>query len=168
MKRRFRSVPTTLVALALGLAVAPVGARAQAGASQPDTTYRVILYLAEDGVPGDLSFRRLNEVVGEEAGAERIRQLLESSSVQRLQDVTILPGRDTPALRIGNVTVRVKGVYKEPHRDSMFLRVEVDGGREAFVKEIVSRFDESLVIAYPLTEGDRSIIALLVPTKISP
>ena len=110
----------------------------------------------------------LNEVVAEGGGADRIRQLLEASSVEQLEGVTIVPGRDTPALKIGNVTVRVTGVYKEPRRDAMFLRVEVDGGREAFVKEVVSRFDESLVLAYPLTEGNRSIIALLVPVGLSP
>jgi hypothetical protein len=154
----------TAVTIAATLWVAPV--LAQTG--QPDTTYRVILYLAEDGAPTDVTFQRLDEVVGEGAGADRIRQLLEASSVRQLEDVTIVPGRDTPALKIGNVTVRVTGVYKEPRRDAMFLRVEVDGGREAFVKEVVSRFDESLVLAYPLTEGNRSIIALLVPAKISP
>lgn len=154
----------TAVATAAVLWAAP--AFAQTG--QPDTTYRVILYLAEDGAPADVTFRRLDEVVGEGAGADRIRQLLEASSVRQLEDVTIVPGRETPALKIGNVTVRVTGVYKEPRRDAMFLRVEVDGGREAFVKEVVSRFDESLVLAYPLTEGNRSIIALLVPAKISP
>lgn len=161
------SVLAVLAVLVLAMTgwVTPV--RAQAGTA-PDTTYRVILYLAEDGAPAELSFRRLNEVVGEAAGADRIRALLEASSVRQLEDVTILPGRDTPALKIGNVTVRVTGVYKEPRRDSMFLRVEVDGGRETFVKEVVSRFDESLVLAYPLTEGNRSIIALLVPTRISP
>jgi hypothetical protein len=153
----------TAVAIASTLWAAP----ALAQTSQPDTTYRVILYLAEDGAPTDVSFQRLNEVVGEDAGAARIQQLLEASSVRQLEDVTILPGRDTPALKIGNVTVRVTGVYKEPRRDAMFLRVEVDGGREAFVKEVVSRFDESLVLAYPLTEGNRSIIALLVPVGIS-
>jgi hypothetical protein len=163
--RIFTRAACAVLALALAGEASPV--RAQAGTT-PDTTYRVILYLAEAGAPADLSFRRLNEVVGEEAGADRIRQLLEASSVRRLEDVTILPGRDTPALKIGNVTVRVTGVYKEPRRDSMFLRVEVDGGRETFVKEVVSRFDESLVLAYPLTEGNRSIIALLVPTRISP
>jgi hypothetical protein len=163
--RIFTRAACAVLALALAGEASPV--RAQAGTT-PDTTYRVILYLAEDDAPADLSFRRLNEVVGEEAGADRIRQLLEASSVERLEDVTILPGRDTPALKIGNVTVRVTGVYKEPRRDSMFLRVEVDGGRETFVKEVVSRFDESLVLAYPLTEGNRSIIALLVPTRISP
>jgi hypothetical protein len=163
--RIFTRAACAVLALALAGEASPV--RAQAGTT-PDTTYRVILYLAEDHAPADLSFRRLNEVVGEEAGADRIRQLLEASSVERLEDVTILPGRDTPALKIGNVTVRVTGVYKEPRRDSMFLRVEVDGGRETFVKEVVSRFDESLVLAYPLTEGNRSIIALLVPTRISP
>jgi hypothetical protein len=163
--RIFTRAACAVLALALAGEASPV--RAQAGTT-PDTTYRVILYLAEAGAPADLSFRRLNEVVGEEAGADRIRQLLEASSVERLEDVTILPGRDTPALKIGNVTVRVTGVYKEPRRDSMFLRVEVDGGRETFVKEVVSRFDESLVLAYPLTEGNRSIIALLVPTRISP
>ena len=161
---RVRS-PLAVLSLALVAFAAP--ARAQTAAEQ-GSTYRVILYIAENGAPTDLSFQRLEEVVGEEAGAERIRQLLQASSVRRLEDVTILPGGDTPALRIGNVTVRVRGVYKEPRHDSMFLRVEVDGGREAFVKEVVSRFNESLVLAYPLTEGDRSIIALLVPTSISP
>jgi hypothetical protein len=164
-----RPVPISALAsfalLVLGLTGTSAPVQAQA---TPDTTYRVILYLAEDGAPSELSFRRLDEVVSEADGADRIRQLLEASSVRQLEDVTILPGRDTPVLKIGNVTVRVRGIYKEPRRDSMFLRVEVDGGREAFVKEVVSRFDESLVLAYPLTEGNRSIIALLVPTKISP
>lgn len=163
---RFR-VRSPLAMLSLALVAYAAPARAQTAAEQ-GSTYRVILYIAENGAPTDLSFQRLEEVVGEEAGAERIRQLLQASSVRRLEDVTILPGGDTPALRIGNVTVRVRGVYKEPRNDSMFLRVEVDGGREAFVKEVVSRFNESLVLAYPLTEGNRSIIALLVPTSISP
>ena len=159
--------PLLLVA-ALALSPAnPVPALAQ-GDSAQESTYRVILYVAENGAPSEVSFQRLEEVVGEDAGPERIRQLLQASSVQRLQDVTILPGGDTPALRIGNVTVRVRGIYKEPRRDAMYLRVEVDGGREAFVKEVVSRFDESLVLAYPLTEGDRSVIALLVPAQLSP
>ena len=161
----YRYVLGAFVCLAFGLAAGAAPAQAQ---TDPDATYRVILYLAESGAPTDLSFQRLDEVVGEEAGAARIRQLLEASSVQQLEGVTILPGGDTPALKIGNVTVRVRGIYKEPRRDAMFLRVEVDGGREAFVKEVVSRFDESLVIAYPLTEGNRSIIALLVPTRLSP
>ncbi len=153
---------------AVGIAAALWATPAIAQTGQPDTTYRVLLYLAQDGAPNDVTFQRLNEVVGEGAGADRVRQLLEASSVEQLEDVTIVPGRDTPALKIGNVTVRVRGVYKEPHRDSMYLRVEVDGGREAFVKEIISRFDESIVLAYPLTEGNRSVIALLVPANISP
>ena len=153
-----------IVAIATALWAVPAAAQAPT----PDTTYRVILYLAEDSAPSEVTFRRLNEVVGEGAGADRIRQLLEASSVEQLEGVTIVPGRDTPALKIGSVTVRVTGVYKEPRRDAMFLRVEVDGGRAAFVKEVVSRFDESLVLAYPLTEGNRSIIALLVPVGISP
>lgn len=162
---RFR-VRTPFVVLSALLVACAASARAQD--AQDGSTYRVILYIAENGAPTDLSFQRLEEVVGEEAGAERVRQLLQASSVRRLEDVTILPGGETPALRIGNVTVRVRGVYKEPRHDSMFLRVEVDGGREAFVKEVVSRFNESLVLAYPLTEGNRSIIALLVPASISP
>jgi hypothetical protein len=158
------AVALAAVVIATTLWTAP--ARAQIPA--PDTTYRVILYLAEGTAPTDVSFQRLNEVVGEGAGADRIRQILEASSVEQLEGVTIVPGRDTPVLKIGNVTVRVTGVYKEPRRDAMFLRVEVDGGRAAFVKEVVSRFDESLVLAYPLTEGNRSIIALLVPVGVSP
>lgn len=162
---RFRIyLPLAILALAVATA-APARAQDDSG---EDSTYRVILYVAENGAPTELSFQRLEEVVGEEAGADRIRQLLQASSVRRLQDVTILPGGDTPALKIGDVTVRVRGVYKEPHRDSMYLRVEVDGGREAFVKEVISRFDESLVLAYPLTEGNRSVVALLVPAHISP
>lgn len=168
MTRFPKSVLGAFVCLVLGLAIGVAPARAQTGAADPDATYRVILYLAEAGAPTDLSFQRLNEVVGEADGADRIRQLLEASSVEQLEGVTILPGGETPTLKIGDVTVRVRGIYKEPRRDAMFLRVEVDGGREAFVKEVVSRFDESLVIAYPLTEGNRSIIALLVPTRLSP
>ena len=159
-------VRSSLALLSLVLVAFAAPARAQDAGQE--STYRVILFIAENGAPTELSFRRLEEVVGEEASADRIRELLQASSVRRLEDVTILPGGDTPALKIGNVTVRVRGLYKEPHRDSMFLRVEVDGGREAFVKELVSRFDESLVLAYPLTEGNRSVIALLVPTSLSP
>lgn len=158
-------VRSSLALLSLALVTLAAPGRAQDAGQE---TYRVILFIAENGAPTELSFRRLEEVVGEEASADRIRELLQASSVRRLEDVTILPGGDTPALKIGNVTVRVRGLYKEPHRDSMFLRVEVDGGREAFVKELVSRFDESLVLAYPLTEGNRSVIALLVPTSLSP
>jgi hypothetical protein len=160
--------PIAFAVLALALAIAAAPARAQGEAPQPDTTFRVVLYIAEDDAPAGLSFRRLDEVVGEAVGEDRLRQLLDVSSVRRLEDVTILPGRDTPALKIGNVTVRVTGVYKEPRRDSMFLHVDVDGGPEAFVKEVVARFDESLVLTYPLADGNRSIIALLVPTKLSP
>ena len=164
MTRLRIQLPLAVLAIAVATATP---ARAQGDAGQ-ESTYRVILYVAENGAPTELSFQRLEEVLGEEAGADRIRQLLQASSVRRLEDVTILPGGDTPALKIGNVTVRVRGVYKEPHRDSMYLRVEVDGGREAFVKEIISRFDESIVLAYPLTEGNRSVVALLVPANISP
>jgi hypothetical protein len=165
MTRTIRSLTIALAALATAF-VAPGPTRAQD--AEPTTTYRVILYLAENGAPTEVSFRRLQEVVGDDASPDQIRQILQAGSVRRLQDVTIVPGRETPALRIGDVTVRVRGVYKEPRRDAMFLHVEVDGGREAFVKEVVSRFDESLVLAYPLTEGDRSIVALLVPARISP
>jgi hypothetical protein len=45
----------------------------------------------------------------------------------------------------------------------MFLRVEVDGGPEALVKELISRFDETIILAYPLAEGNRTVVALLVP-----
>ena len=166
MRQSRFTVAAALTAVAIAATFWAAPALAQTGT--PDTTYRVILYLAEDSAPTELSFQRLNEVVGEGTGADRIRQLLEASSVEQLEDVTIVPGGNTPALKIGTVTVRVTGVYKEPRRDAMFLRVEVDGGRAAFVKEVVSRFDESLVLAYPLTEGNRSIIALLVPAKISP
>lgn len=75
----------------------------------------------------------------------------------------MVPGQETPAIRFGDVTFRIQGVLKEPRRDSVFLRLEVDGGREAVVKEMLASFDETIVLAYPLAEGDRSVVALLVP-----
>jgi hypothetical protein len=134
--------------------------------AQESSTYRVILYIAEGGGPSDVTLTRLQEVWGAGEGVDRLRALLAASEVQQLEDVTILPGRETPALQIGDVTVRVSGVYREPRRDAMFLRVEVDGGPEALVKELISRFDETIVLAYPLAEGNRSVVALLVPTQI--
>jgi hypothetical protein len=128
-----------------------------------DSTYRVILYLAEGGAPTDVTLTRLHEVWAEGESVARIQGLLRSGQVQQLEDVTILPGRETPALQIGGVTVRVTGAYKEPRRDAMFLRVEVDGGPEALVKELISRFDETIILAYPLAEGNRTVVALLVP-----
>ena len=139
---------------------------ASARAQQQDSTYRVILYLAQDGAPTDVTLTRLQEVWTAADGGDRLRELLSASDVQRLEDVTIVPGRDTPALQLGNVTVRVRGVYKEPHKDAMFLRVEVDGGPETLVKELISRFDETIVLAYPLAEGNRTVVALLVPAHM--
>ena len=147
-----------LAGLLLVLGAGPL--RAQGGGE----TYRVILYIAEDGAPTDVTLRRVQEVWREGEGVERLRALLSASSIQRLDAVTVLPGGDTPALRIEDVTFRVTGVLKEPRRDAMMLRVEVDGGKEALVKEMVTRFDETIVLAYPLTEGNRSIVALIVPT----
>lgn len=147
------------------LALVLAGA-ASARAQQQDSTYRVILYLAQDGAPTDVTLTRLQEVWTAADGGDRLRELLSASDVQRLEDVTIVPGRDTPALQLGNVTVRVRGVYKEPHKDAMFLRVEVDGGPETLVKELISRFDETIVLAYPLAEGNRTVVALIVPARI--
>ena len=150
-----RSIRSTSLRSSVSYPVSWPGAHAQdqTGASDPDATYRVILYLAEAGAPTELSFQRLNEVVGEADGANRIRQLLEASSVQQLEGVTILPGGDTPTLKIGNVTVRVGHLQgTAPGRD-----VPASGGRRrqgGFREGVVSRFDESLVIAYPLTEGE--------------
>lgn len=138
----------------------------QGETGQDGSTYRVILFLTEDSAPRDVEIRRLKEVWSEGEGNDRLRSLLEAGAIQRLDAVTILPGQDTPAIRVGGVTVRVKGVLKEPRRDSMFLRVEVDGGREALVKEMISGFDETIVLAYPLTEGNRSIVALIVPARM--
>lgn len=141
---------------------------AQAPTDPASRSYRVILFLAEDGAPREVEIQRLKEVWREGEGADRLRQLLATREVRRLDEVTILPGRETPIVQIGDVTVRVNGVLKEPRRDRMFLRVEVDGGEEAFVKEMISRFDETIVVAYPLARGDRSIVALIVPTGGSP
>jgi len=139
---------------------------AQAQGADASTTYRVILYLADNGGSQEVSLRRLDEVWTEEEGVERLRELLSAREVRQLEEVTILSGRDTPALRVRDVTVRVRGVYRQPGRDSMFLRVEMEGGADTFVKELISGFDETIVLAYPLTEGDRSIVALILPTRL--
>ncbi|HUP20418.1 MAG TPA: hypothetical protein VM778_10750 [Gemmatimonadota bacterium] len=149
---------TALAGIALASATAPL-AHAQEGGS----TYQVILYIVEDGSRREMTLQRLDEVWTEGESVARLQALLDSDRIQRLEDVTVLPNQDTPALRLGNVTVRVKGAYREPRRDAMLLRVEVDGGSEALVKEMVSRFDETILLAYPLTEGNRSLVALIVP-----
>ena len=151
---RFGAITALFVALS--------GAMGHAYA-QERSTYQVILYLAQDVASSDITLTRLQEVWSEGENVARLQALLDANQVQRLEDVTILPGRDTPALQLGGVTVRVTGAYKEPRRDAMFLRVEVDGGPEALVKELISRFDETIVLAYPLAEGNRTMVALLVP-----
>ena len=156
---------TTVYALAaLGVAAATMATPGPARA-QESTTYRVILYVAEEGAPRQMSLQRLDEVWAEGESLERLQALLDVSSLQRLEDVTVLPNQETPSLRMGNVTVRVRGAYREPRRDAMFLRVEVDGGSEALVKEMISGFDETILLAYPLAEGNRSIVALIVPVS---
>ncbi len=157
-----RSPHPILVAVALlaGWALTPSVVRAQEA-----STYKVILYLAEDGATKEATIQRLHEVWNESQGPEQLKRLLSAQSVKRLEDVTVLPNRDTPAMKIGGVTVRVRGAYKDPKHDSMFLRVEIDGGQEAFVKEMISKFDETILLAYPLAEGDRSVVALIVPTS---
>lgn len=156
--RVFRTIFGLVIALGLTAGV-PAGLRAQGEAS----TYRVILYLAEQGAPQQVQIQRLDEVWSEGDGAERLKTLLNSGSVRQLEEVTLVPGQDAPTIRFGDVTFRVKGVLKEPRRDAMFWRLEVDGGREALVKEMISSFEETIVLAYPLAEGDRSVVALLVP-----
>ncbi|MFN2383660.1 MAG: hypothetical protein ABR559_05285 [Gemmatimonadota bacterium] len=165
MNNPVRALPIVRLMFAAMVLATSFGAARDSFAQAPNSTYRVILYIAESGGPTDVSLQRLTEVWSEADGAAKLRALLSTGAIQRLDDVTILPGRDTPAIQLGDVTVRVKGVYKEPRRDSMFLRVEVDGGREALVKEMISRFDETIVLAYPLAEGDRSIIALILPAE---
>lgn len=159
---RIRHFKTAAVTAFLALA----GASVAGAQTESATTYRVILYLAEDGGPSEVSLERMREVWSEEEGTEKLQELLSASRVRRLEDVTILPGRDTPAMKLGDVTVRVRGVYREPRRDSMFLRLEVDGGAETLVKELISKFDETIVLAYPLAEGDSSVVALIVPTEV--
>ena len=157
-------IAVLLAAFVLAPLAIPRASFAQEGAASG--TYRVILFLAEDGAARDVELRRLEEVWSEGDGAARLQSLLEASNIRRLDAVTILPGQETPAIKVGDVTVRVRGVLQEPRRNSMFLRVEVDGGREALVKEMISGFDETIVLAYPLTEGNRSIVALILPTNL--
>jgi hypothetical protein len=148
-----------VIVLALAAAVFTTDLRGQGEAP----TYRVILYLAEQGAPQQVQIQRLDEVWSVEDGAQRLQGLLDSGAVRQLEEVTLVPGQETPTIRFGDVTFRVKGVLKQPHMDSMFLRLEVDGGREALVKEMIAGFDETIVLAYPLAEGDSSVVALLVP-----
>lgn len=154
-----------LVAFALAV-VAGLFATAPATAQpEPGSTYRVILYIAEDGAPAEMSLQRLEEVWTAEEGSARLRELLSTDQIQRLEDVSIVPGGEAPALKVGNVTVRVRGAYREPKRDAMFLRVEVEGGSDTLVKEMLSGFDETILLAYPLAEGNRSVVALIIPAR---
>ncbi|HKY61141.1 MAG TPA: hypothetical protein VJP59_09030 [Gemmatimonadota bacterium] len=157
--RNGRTVFGLAIVLALAAAASPAGLRGQGQAP----TYRVILYVAEAGAPQQVRIERLDEIWSEADGAQRLQSLLDSGPVRQLEEVTLVPGQDTPTIRFGDVVFRVKGVLKQPHMDSMFLRLEVDGGREALVKEMIAGFDETIVLAYPLAEGDRSVVALLVP-----
>jgi hypothetical protein len=156
--RNSRTIFELVVVLALA-AAAPAGLQGQAQAP----TYRVILYLAEEGAPQQVQIQRLDEVWSEADGAQRLQSLLDSGAVRQLEEVTLVPGQEPPTIRFGDVTFRVRGVLKEPRMDSMFLRLEVDGGREALVKEMIAGFDETIVLAYPLAEGNSSVVALLVP-----
>jgi hypothetical protein len=152
----------TIFGLVIVLALAAVFPADLSGQGEAPT-YRVILYLAEQGAPQQVQIQRLDEVWSVEDGAQRLQSLLDSGAVRQLEEVTLVPGQETPTIRFGDVTFRVKGVLKQPHMESMFLRLEVDGGREALVKEMIAGFDETIVLAYPLAEGDSSVVALLVP-----
>jgi hypothetical protein len=152
----------TVFGLVMVLALAAANPAAARGQGEPPT-YRVILYLAERGAPKQVQIQRLDEVWSDADGPQRLESLLNSGTLRQLEEVTLVPGQETPTVRFGDVTFRVKGVLKQPHMDSMFLRLEVDGGREALVKEMIAGFDETIVLAYPLAEGDRSVVALLVP-----
>lgn len=155
--------------LSIGAVAAVSLAAIPAARAQDDSasTFRVILFVAEDGAPQEVGLERLQEVWSEEEGLDRLRTVLRASRIRRLEDVTVLPNRETPALRMGGVTLRVRGAYEDPRRRAMFLRVEAEGGRETFVKEMISRFDETIVVAYPLAEGDRSLVALIVPVPLA-
>lgn len=155
--RPTRFLAATAIALALA---APTVAPAQ---TADGSAYEMILFLAQRNAPEEVRIQRLDEVWSPADGATRLQGMLDAGALDQLEEVTIVPGRETPAVRIGEVTFRVRAVLREPGRDRMFLRVEVDGGREAFVKEMMIGFDETIVLAYPLTEGDRSIVALLLP-----
>lgn len=159
--RHSSTVHASILAAAFALAGPAVPGAALAQGESP--TYRVILYLAEQDAAREVEVRRLDEVWSPDDGPERLRSLLASGSVRELEEITFVPGQETPAIRFGEVTFRVQGALKEPLRDSVFLRLEVDGGRETVVKEMLAAFDETIVLAYPLAEGDRSIVALLVP-----
>ncbi|MGH7542591.1 MAG: hypothetical protein ACREK7_01505, partial [Gemmatimonadota bacterium] len=127
----------TVFGLVSVLALAGAAVPADLSGQGEAPTYRVILYLAEQGAPQQVQIQRLDEVWSEADGAQRLQSLLDSGSVRQLEEVTLVPGRETPTIRFGDVTFRVKGVLKQPHMDSMFLRLEVDGGREALVKEMI-------------------------------
>ena len=110
---------TSLALLATALLAATSMAQDPA-TDRASRSYRVILFLAEDGAPRDVKIQRLKEVWREGESATRLRELLATGEVRRLDDVTILPGRETPVIQIGDVTVRVNGVLKEPRGERMF------------------------------------------------
>jgi hypothetical protein len=82
-----------------------VTAMAQDPTDRASRSYRVILFLAEDGAPRDVEIQRLKEVWREGEGAARLRELLATGEVRRLDEVTILPGRETPVIRLGEPDV---------------------------------------------------------------
>lgn len=160
---RRRTVPILAAILTVGVTT---GVLAQEGDAQA-STYEVELFLVEDEVSGDTSLQRIRELWPLEGREERLKALLNVERVRRLESVTVIPGGETPAFGMGGVIVRVNGGYRGPDRDRMFLRVEVDGGREAFVKEMISRFDETIVVVYRVDDEDRSLVAVVGPVPNS-
>ena len=70
----------TIFGLAIVLALVAAGPTDLRGQGQAPT-YRVILYLAEEGAPQQVQIQRLDEVWSEADGAQRLQSLLDSGAV---------------------------------------------------------------------------------------
>ena len=77
--RNHRAIPALVIAFVLAAAAVPADLPGQTQAP----TYRVILYLAEEGAPQQVQIQRLDEVWSEADGAQRLQRLLDRHRAPR-------------------------------------------------------------------------------------
>lgn len=161
------------LALGIGLASATITVASPAYAQEPEgettpvmiQTYKMVLFLTE-GTPQEPSLRRFSEIVPEEALEARLGLVPGVGEVIRLEEIVVRPNRESPALVVDQATIRVNGEYRPPRQQSMLLRIVVDGGSERFMKEVLSRFDETIIVTYPFEGEDRSLVAVIFPVEV--
>ena len=89
---------------------------------------------------------------------------VEGSNPQKLQSLTVAPGQENAAVKYQDLTFRISGLYRGPQKDRMFLRVSFDQGGKAAVKEFLANLDQSVVVTYPMTNGEAgAILVVLTP-----